>query len=144
MCANRVPLAAVWTLPLLLSLVGCGDLSSSERQPEYVEALHGRAGLLTQEQALAIADREAEKILAEFNDSEHGKELVAKGYAGPFSLGDYRKKVSREVLSDRPAFMVYYSYRPTETSGWVWLGHPMHFAVWVRRDTGETSRFLGA
>ncbi|MFA7186395.1 MAG: hypothetical protein WC082_15950, partial [Victivallales bacterium] len=82
------------------------------------------------------ADKEAKKILDEFNASENSKKL-----GGPLTIDDYEKKVSREVfdveLSNMVDIVSYTLKRPVDFNG-----YPRSFSIKMYRDDDFNLKFI--
>lgn len=85
-------------------------------------------------QYIPIADKEAKKVLEEFNKSD-----LCKTFEGPFNLDDYKKEIKKGSFENRQIIMV--SYELTKPVSFE--GHPQHFSIWVYKDTLETKVFGG-
>ena len=85
-------------------------------------------------QYILIADKEAKKVLDEFNESD-----LCKTFGGPFYSDDYKKEIKGDSFENRQIIMVFYELAKPVS----FRGHPQHFSIWVYKDTLETKVFGG-
>ena len=89
--------------------------------------------------ALQIADKEAQKVLDEYNA---GPPVEIANYGGPFHLDQYTRDVVRIVKHEHDMdIIVAYNLAPEVPVGF--LGHPAHFSVMICEQTAKTQVFGG-